>query len=707
MRRRRKHFEISTFPFLAVLLCTMGSLILVLLVMDRKAKLAARQKAEQEVARAAEDARQAAEERRAALQRRRDAALAEVERQRQLKHARLELDDNELQSQLRLLALRLGEATAVVRQGLERLAGLRKQVEAERIRVIEAELALKRERLAADAAAAEATAEMKAAAAAAIAEVARLESRLAELKAARANEGHTFSVVPYRGKRGDDRRPVYVECTARGAVFHPDRKELPSPVQAEDVRAEVERHLARFADNVRPAGTQDNRPAYCLLLVRPDGIGPYYDLQAALRSLRIDFGYEFIDADWLLDFPDDEQTASKSFDGADNGPVLAPTPRTGTPLKGVMSARPAAPGGRQSGNVAAAPGASDGPGAPGVSDGPAPPAGWPANSEGRAGTGEARGPFRPGPPPGLVGSGTVGAQGTEGVPGDAGTAGTPGTPGTPAPPRSASAPRAPGAPGAPSAQGTAGRPGTTAAQGNVAASGNAAAQGNATAPGNAAAQGNAASQGNGSDQAPRQPPEPPNGEPAPPPPPRPPGAPMPGSPPDGARGSPPAAPGQNTPAGPPVPGLGQPPGPAGTGRSSSQPGGFAPPAGYRPNGRSSGDDEEVPRRASRLSDRDWVIFIECRPDRVILHPSRAEFPLTALTAPAATNELLAAVKKMIERRQALVGPGEVPYRPQVRFLVRPESLRTLYLAYPPFDALPVPKTRQNIAADDDVRTLLP
>ena len=43
MRRRRQTLQVSTFPFLAVLLCTMGSLLLVLLAVDRKAKLAARQ----------------------------------------------------------------------------------------------------------------------------------------------------------------------------------------------------------------------------------------------------------------------------------------------------------------------------------------------------------------------------------------------------------------------------------------------------------------------------------------------------------------------------------------------------------------------------------------------------------------------------------------------------------------------------------------
>lgn len=43
--KKRKKLEVSTFPFLAVLLCTMGSLILLLLVIDKKAKKAALEKA--------------------------------------------------------------------------------------------------------------------------------------------------------------------------------------------------------------------------------------------------------------------------------------------------------------------------------------------------------------------------------------------------------------------------------------------------------------------------------------------------------------------------------------------------------------------------------------------------------------------------------------------------------------------------------------
>src|SRR5436309_11541916 len=44
MRRRRQKLEVSTFPFLAVLLCAMGSLILLMLVIDRRARVVARAK---------------------------------------------------------------------------------------------------------------------------------------------------------------------------------------------------------------------------------------------------------------------------------------------------------------------------------------------------------------------------------------------------------------------------------------------------------------------------------------------------------------------------------------------------------------------------------------------------------------------------------------------------------------------------------------
>src|SRR5207248_6505445 len=81
MRRRRKVLEVSTFPFLAVLLCAMGSLILLLLVIDRRAKVVALAKAQQAVLQVVERDAHADAERAAEWERRRQALHDELARE--------------------------------------------------------------------------------------------------------------------------------------------------------------------------------------------------------------------------------------------------------------------------------------------------------------------------------------------------------------------------------------------------------------------------------------------------------------------------------------------------------------------------------------------------------------------------------------------------------------------------------------------------
>jgi hypothetical protein len=85
----------------------------------------------------------------------------------------------------------------------------------------------------------------------------------------------------------------------------------------------------------------------------------------------------------------------------------------------------------------------------------------------------------------------------------------------------------------------------------------------------------------------------------------------------------------------------------------------------------------------------------------MLYPSRRTFALADLQRGPGPNPLQQAVQAMIDRRQAGVRPGDAPYRPQVCFLVRPESLRAFHASYPALDALAVPKTRRNLQPHDD------
>jgi hypothetical protein len=107
-----------------------------------------------------------------------------------------------------------------------------------------------------------------------------------------------------------------------------------------------------------------------------------------------------------------------------------------------------------------------------------------------------------------------------------------------------------------------------------------------------------------------------------------------------------------------------------------------------------------PAPPSRLApNRDWVISLECEENAVVLPGGVQKISASSLRASDDANPLLTAVRQMIDRRQATVRPGEMPYRPQIRFLVRPEGLRTYYLAYPALENLPVPKTSETVTPE--------
>ena len=102
-----------------------------------------------------------------------------------------------------------------------------------------------------------------------------------------------------------------------------------------------------------------------------------------------------------------------------------------------------------------------------------------------------------------------------------------------------------------------------------------------------------------------------------------------------------------------------------------------------------------------IGNRDLVIGVECTRDSLILYPGRQRFATTILDQPSGQNPLMLAIRQGIERRQASVRQGEPPYRPLVRFLVRPDGLRTYYQVYPSLQALHLPMTRVSLAADEE------
>jgi hypothetical protein len=98
-----------------------------------------------------------------------------------------------------------------------------------------------------------------------------------------------------------------------------------------------------------------------------------------------------------------------------------------------------------------------------------------------------------------------------------------------------------------------------------------------------------------------------------------------------------------------------------------------------------------------LSNRDWIIYIECSSKAAVVKQGMQKFTLEALSAGAnGEHPLTRAVREMIARRQASVQPGEPPYRPVLRFQVQPDGRSSYYLAYPLLQALGVKMECENV-----------
>jgi len=261
---------VSLFPFLAVLLCTMGALLVLLVLFSQAAR-------ESESA---------------------GAAAARLAHHEELEHAREEL------------AWRLEQVTAIRERTRAELARARMQLAGaeEDIRRFEDELAeLERVAVAlttdgwpSDAEGGDLTA---------------LEARLAASRRAveaadaeRRRRPPAYAVLPYEGDNGTRRRPLYIECCIDGVFLQPEGVRLgPSdfegPPGPGNPLASALRAAREYVARSDAADGDPDRQPYPLLLVRPSGVMAYYAAREAIQSWGSEFGYQFVDEDWELAYP--------------------------------------------------------------------------------------------------------------------------------------------------------------------------------------------------------------------------------------------------------------------------------------------------------------------------------------------------------------------------------------------------------------------
>ena len=271
--RRGNDYAPSTFPFLAVLLCVIGALVLLLVINVTNSRASARNQVQSELTEAIEEAKERSdylvsisEE----LQARRQQVGKQIElRRSELARAedhieRLEKDLLEAQARLEKLE-DMQESSELKANDPARIQELKDQIEAQKL-------------------------------------------RLAEAIAERKDQTPAFSIIPYEGANRTTRRPVYLECTAQGVVIQPEGVlvsiEDLGPPHGPGNPLDVALRVLRNAYQSRDAIYGITIPPYPLLLVRPEGIASYALARSAMSGWDDQFGYELIDAQMELAFPD-------------------------------------------------------------------------------------------------------------------------------------------------------------------------------------------------------------------------------------------------------------------------------------------------------------------------------------------------------------------------------------------------------------------
>ncbi|QDV74406.1 hypothetical protein [Botrimarina mediterranea] len=287
MRRsaRGEPSAFSLFPFLAVLLCTMGSLVVLLVAMAQISREKA--EVEAEAARVAAEAARVDEdspERRQLESQIVEAAgvlsrlrLAKAEGQQRLRQEQQRLSD--IEDHLRRLS---DEAEALVAETKELIAVEDEHYDDAKIADQELE---RLNQLAGE-----------------------IEDEIEQLKHAAAGRERKFAVVPLRdGRAGTLRPPVYYECTKTGIVLQPEGVHLTwQDLVASDFSSPVNaaaRAVSRYYEEhpEARAANESGRP-YPLLIVRPDGVLSYYQARLALEGADVDYGYQPVADDWELEY---------------------------------------------------------------------------------------------------------------------------------------------------------------------------------------------------------------------------------------------------------------------------------------------------------------------------------------------------------------------------------------------------------------------
>lgn len=280
--RRRASGGISLFPILAVLICTLGALIVLLMVVVHQAKVQAHTISAAGSAAARSPSQSLSPEELARLREQEEDARWRTDLLRQqrdeltkkLADQRLEL--SHLEDHIR----RIEDQGNLLQQQAQEFDRLGKMNEQQRA-AAKAELDALR---------------------------ASLDQSRNDLETARkeaSSRPRSYAIIPYEGPHGVRRRPIYVECTDLGVILQPEGlvltpSDFSGPMGPGNPLDAAFLAVREYWTN---QGLTQPGEAYPLLIVRPDGAVAYAMCRMAMKSWEDGFGYELIDAELKLAYP--------------------------------------------------------------------------------------------------------------------------------------------------------------------------------------------------------------------------------------------------------------------------------------------------------------------------------------------------------------------------------------------------------------------
>ena len=276
--RKKSAAAMSLFPFLAVLICTMGSLVMLLVLLMQQAHAQAVAENRERTAALSDEQQQQVEQMRLqaedeswraeVLEQRREQIQQQVA-ERRLQLAHLEQHIRDLEQQWKTLQIQAAEITQLLGSESADLQPLEQQ----------------KQQLQRD-----------------------LEKSRAALEKARqsvAERPRAYAIIPYPGPNGTKRRPIYIECTERGVVLQPENIVLTADDFAEPLGPgnPLDAALRTIHAHHKRAFGFESSQSYPLIIVRPNGVASYAAARAAMSGWEDEFGYELVDEDLVLNFP--------------------------------------------------------------------------------------------------------------------------------------------------------------------------------------------------------------------------------------------------------------------------------------------------------------------------------------------------------------------------------------------------------------------